>query len=59
MMESISWLDLNDLLRKADQKLCERLLKEERAGKKRKQYLKRIHSRLNKVRADAERAALV
>jgi hypothetical protein len=58
-MKNISWLELNDVLRSATQKHCERLLKEERAGKKRVQYLKRIHSRLNKARADRERQELV
>jgi hypothetical protein len=53
-----TWLALNDALRAADEKDCQRLLKEEKAGRGRKQFLKRIHSRLNKVRADRERKQL-
>lgn len=53
-----SWLALNDALREADEATCETFLKEELKGRKRKQFIKRIHSRLNKVRADRERAEL-
>lgn len=53
-----SWLALNDFLRGANEATCEGLLKEELKGRKRKQFIKRIHSRLNKVRADRERAEL-
>lgn len=53
-----SWLALNELLRDADEKTCEILLIAEKTGHARKQFLKRIHSRLNKVRADRERADL-
>jgi hypothetical protein len=53
-----SWLALNDILRDADEPVCQVLLKEELKGRKRKQFIKRIHSRLNKVRADRERLEL-
>jgi hypothetical protein len=53
-----SWLALNDALREAGESVCEALLEEELKGRKRKQFIKRIHSRLNKVRADRERAEL-
>ena len=53
----VSWVQLNDLLRQADEPTCLRLLESEKHGKRRKEYLKRIHSRLNKVRADRERDA--
>ena len=53
-----SWLALNDVLRDADESVCQTLLKEELKGRKRKQFIKRIHSRLNKVRADRERMEL-
>jgi len=53
-----SWMALNDAVREADEATCEALLKEELKGRKRKQFIKRIHSRLNKVRADRERAEL-
>lgn len=54
----LSWLALNDELRSADESVCQALLKEELKGRKRKQFIKRIHSRLNKVRADRERVEL-
>lgn len=53
-----SWNALNDAVRGADEATCEALLKEELKGKRRKQFIKRIHSRLNKARADRERAEL-
>ena len=53
-----SWLALNDILRDADEPVCQALLQEELKGRKRKQFIKRIHSRLNKVRADRERMEL-
>lgn len=53
-----TWVGLNNLLRTADELLCRKLLKEEAGGKSRKQFLRRIHSRLNKVRAERERAEL-
>ena len=53
-----SWIALNDRLRNASEAECQSLLKEELKGRKRKQFLKRIHSRLNKVRADRERTEL-
>jgi hypothetical protein len=54
----MSWVSLNEALRDADLKRCTVLLSTEKNGRKRKQFLKRIHSRLNKVRADVERAEL-
>lgn len=53
-----TWISLNDALRNADEKLCQQLLKAEQAGRARKQFIKRIHSRLNKARADKEREEL-
>lgn len=53
-----SWVILNDHIMKADKEECERLLKIEKANRKRKQFISRIHSRLNKVRADQERKDL-
>jgi hypothetical protein len=54
-----TWIILNDTLRGADEDVCQRLLKLERKGRRRKQFLKRIHSRLNKARADRERLELM
>jgi len=53
-----SWISLNDKLRGADETMCQALLKEELKGRNRKAFIKRIHSRLNKVRADRERIEL-
>jgi len=53
-----TWIGLNDILRDADEVLCQELLDGELKGRKRKQFIKRIHSRLNKVRADRERKEL-
>ena len=53
-----SWLALNDFLRNADESTCHELMKLELKGRKRRQFIKRIHSRLNKVRADHERLEL-
>lgn len=53
-----SWLALNAALRNADEKVCRDLLQEELKGRNRKMFIKRIHSRLNKARADHERLEL-
>jgi len=53
-----TWISLNNALRNADEKLCRKLLSEEKSGRSRRQFIRRIHSRLNKVRADKEREEL-
>lgn len=57
-VELSTWLKLNDVLRNADEELCLQLLKAERQGRKRSQFLRRIHSRLNRVRRVREREEL-
>jgi hypothetical protein len=54
----LTWRALNDLLRDADEKTCRKLLTKERRGYKRKRFIARIFSRLNKARADRERKEL-
>lgn len=54
----LSWERLNDALRDADVATCNMLLKEELDGRRRRKFISRIHSRLNKARADAEREEL-
>lgn len=54
-----SWNHLNDRLRTMREEAVAELLSRELSGKARRQYLLRIHSRQNKVRADRERAELV
>lgn len=51
----VKWLGLNAELRDCTEARCEELLRLEKAGRRRRQFLLRIHSRLNKVRADRER----
>ena len=53
-----TWDNLNTYLRCASVSDCERLLKSETDGRNRLSFLRRIHSRLNKVRADNEREQL-
>lgn len=50
----LAWVALNEALSTADEALCWRLLEEEKKGRNRPSFMKRIHSRLNKVRADRE-----
>jgi len=53
-----TWIKLNDFIRDADEATCHKLLDEERSNRRRQQFMKRIHSRLNKARADRERREL-
>lgn len=57
--ELSSWLVLNTALMGGDLALAERLLQEELSDRKRRQFLLRIHSRINKLRAEAERVELL
>lgn len=54
-----TWAGLNSALMGGDLSLAEGLLKAEKSGKARKQFLMRIHSRINKLRAAAERIDLL
>lgn len=54
----VSWVSLNDELRGADEERCAALLAAESAGRRRRQFLLRIQSRLNRVRRATERAGL-
>ena len=53
-----SWEALNTHLLNVGEKECLRLLAAERAGDRRLTFLLRIHSRLNKIRAQRERKEL-
>lgn len=53
-----SWTALNSALLTATEKECEALLKEELAGRARRMFALRIHSRFNKQRYQRERAEL-
>ena len=54
-----TWIALNDFVRTANEDQCQNLLVEEQNGRARKQFMRRIHCRLNKVRAERERAELL
>ncbi len=54
-----TWDGLNEFVMGTDDEaVLQKLLKEELNGRKRAQFVKRIHSRINKLRADRERAEL-
>lgn len=53
-----SWVELNDVLRTADEKFCAALIEAELAGKRRQQITTRIWSRFNRMRGARERAEL-
>lgn len=55
---SKDWKVLNDFLRTCDEKGAQKKLREEQKGPQRETFLLRIHSRLNKLRADRERNEL-
>ena len=56
---ALAWHALCRLVREADEEACETLMEEELQGQARLHHLIRIHSRLNKVRADRERCELI
>lgn len=53
-----SWNGLNEAIMEMDEKSCTSLLAEEKKGRARKQFLKRIHSRINLLRAQRERTEI-
>lgn len=53
-----TWIFLNEYIIDADEETCKVLLEEEISGRGRKSFIRRIHSRLNRVRADKERKKL-
>lgn len=54
----INWRALCKFVRTASEAECQELLKLETKTKNRRGFVRRIHSRLNKLRADRERADL-
>lgn len=54
-----TWNNLNKALMEADEKTCQQLLKEEIGGRNRQTFKKRIHSRINRLRADRERKEIL
>ena len=58
-MTFTTWMELNAKMQTATEEDCVSLLKAEKEDRKRKQFLLRIHSRLNRLRAARERSELV
>lgn len=58
-MDDITWDQLNAVIRGADEATCVKMLKTELKGERRRMYVLRIHSRLNRVRAAREREELL
>lgn len=54
-----AWTDLNEILIQSDLETSTKLLEAERNGRRRKQFMLRIHSRINKLRAADEREKLI
>lgn len=54
-----TWKALNDFVRSATEAQCTHLITVERAGRKRKMFLLRLHSRFNLLRGRREKKALV
>jgi hypothetical protein len=54
-----TWESLCTAMTYASEEVCKELLKNEIAGRARRGFLFRIHSRLNKVRAHRERSELM
>ena len=50
-----TWEELNSVMKVADEKDCWMALKTELKGPRRQEFVYRIHSRLNRVRAHRER----
>lgn len=59
MATKSEWMILNDTLRSCDLLTAEKMLDEEIMSKHRKQFMLRIHSRVNVLRAAAEREELI
>jgi hypothetical protein len=53
-----TWNGLNEVLKGCSEAACQQLMEAEKEGKNRPTFTRRIHSRLNKVRADRERKEL-
>ena len=54
-----TWVSLNTAITTANEAACAKLMALEMQGRRRKMFLLRIHSRMNKLRAHRERKALI
>ena len=53
-----TWIGLNEVLKTCTEDDANKLLQAEQDGKKRRQFILRVHSRLNKLRYQRERKEL-
>jgi hypothetical protein len=56
--KELNWDELNDLILEVSEEDALEMLAEELATKRRKGYLKRIHSRINRLRNEREKKEL-
>lgn len=56
---TMTWAETVRLLKKADEKLCWKMLKEEREGANRPMFLLRIYGKANRLRTERERKELL
>lgn len=54
----LGWVELNERLGSMSEAQVRQLLEKERTGRRRATFLRRIHQRLTRLRANRERAAL-
>ena len=54
-----NWVAINEAMRTCSEKEALKLMGKERAGENRTRVLLRIHSRMNKLRADRERREIM
>jgi hypothetical protein len=54
-----NWVAINEAMRTCTEKEALKLMEKERAGENRVRVLIRIHSRMNKLRADRERREIM
>lgn len=59
MASEMTWHQLTRVVRVADEATCQELMHEELVGRARLRHLLRIHSRINKIRAERERIQLM
>lgn len=55
----MTWAETVRLLKKADEKTCWKMLKEEREGANRPMFLLRIYGKANRLRTERERKELL
>jgi hypothetical protein len=53
-----NWLELQEVVREMGEAQCHELLAIEQAGRARNKFILRIHSRINRLRAQRERQEL-